>query len=532
MMYIAFFIAGIILFIFGVFLLGKNLRFLLKEKVVKYLRSATKNPVLSTLFGALLTILNQSSTASSVLAVTLVGSGLLSFYSALGIIFGANIGTAVVVNFIAFGITKISFLFILVGFILYLIKKTEKIGLAVFYTGLAFFGLYLVSISVDSFKSNPLILNFLSTNTNWFVLLLLGIILTIITNSSAVTISTGLVLANSGLLSLWSLIFIILGSNIGTTSTTFIISFKGSKNAKRTAVSHVLFNIIGVILVLPILSLIYKLLTSFQLPIANQAALFHLIFNIYITIIFLILIKPFHKLILFLIPGKDDTIELITKYLSNIYIKTPRIALYFVKKEITRHINLAAKMVNKAFPLINNFDSKAKEEIEFLESAVNYLQSDILDFLDQLLIKNKSLNKKQINLIVGYSIITNTIERIGDRATNLAQIANFKVINKEKIPTNVYSITSELSSKVNSVLKDTTSTLHTSKITRKNLNIARHKLNNLKDQYYNDLSDKKYDKTYAITVSDFIFNVERIILDCEIIINTIEKNKKNDSKLV
>lgn len=517
-------ITGIALFLYGIISLSKKFEVIIKEKVTFYLRKITKSPVRGTLFGFLVTAFNQSSSATTVLTLALVSSGLLSFYSSLGILFGANIGTTIIVNLVALGITKISFAFVFIGFILSCTKKTKKIGEIVFYAGLVFFGLFLISLAFDSLKNNPTFLSLLSYTTNPFMAVLYSIIATAIVQSSAITISSALLLSQQGLLELPVIMAIIIGANIGTTITVIIASIGCSLNSKRTALAHLFFNIGGALLFLPFLWQIYFLINPIALPAANKAALFHVFFNLVTAIVFLILIKPFSKFIIKIAPGKDDSIDFLPHYLNKIFINKPEIALSLVKKELKREFILTERMLKKAFPLMHNFNEKSFKEINYIEDAVDNLQGEIASFLDELARKNK-LTKTQINKLVNYSFLTDSIERIADRARNVAQISRYKWLNKEQVSENTLKMLQEISNEVILLNSNCIAIFDGKKYSFKQEISIKESITRIKEAYRKKIEKGEENPSSAMLFSEFIINLERIVYNCGAIAEHLGEEK-------
>lgn len=513
---IIFCIIGVVLFLYGIMRLSKKFEALVKDKITFYLRKITKNQIRGTVFGFIVTALNQSSTATTVLTLVLVSSGLLSFYSSLGILFGANIGTTITVNLVAFGITKISFAIVFIGFILSLIKRTKKIGELVFYTGLVFFGLFLISLALDSLKSNPVFLNVLSQTKNPFLALLYSILFTALIQSSAITVSSAIVLSQQGLLELPVIIAIIIGANIGTTITVLIASIGSSLNSKRTAFAHLFFNIGGALLFLPFLWHLCSLINLINIPIANKAALFHMFFNIVTAAVFLIIVKPYSKFIIKIVPGKDESIDFLPHYLNKIFIKSPNTGLALVKKELKREFLLTEKMLKKAIPLMYKFNEKRFEEINYIENAVDNLQGEIASFLDELSRKNV-LTKAQLNRLVNYSLLTDSIERIADRTVNISQISRYKCLNKEQISGTILKLLIEIGEEAILLNSNCIAMFDGKKYSLKKEEEIKEKIEKTKELYKERVEKGKESPSSAMLFSEFLTNIERIVNNCSII---------------
>lgn len=510
---IMFFIVGVILFLFGIFILSEKLKTLLQEKITIYLRKVTKNKFLATIFGFVITALNQSSSATTVFAVALVSSGLLSFYSSLGIIFGANIGTTITVNLVALGITKFAFILILLGFIMFFIKQTKKIGEIIFYVGLVLFGLYLMSFAIEPLKNDPRIIGLLTKTQNPLLAFFYSLIFTGIIQSSAITISSAILLGQQGLLNLQTILAIILGANIGTTVTALLASIGSSLNSKRTAVAHTLFNAVGAILFLPFVIFSYKIFDIFHLSIGITSALFHVFFNLVITILFLIFIKQFSALMIKIMPGKDDSIDFLPQNLNKIYIKKPNLALHLVKSELKREFSLSERMLKKALPLIEKFNQKRYNEIEYIETAVDNLQGEIAAFLNEIA-KNNILAKEQLKKIVAYSLVVDEIERIADRTLNIAQIARHKKANKEKLSEKTSKLLVELGREIIALNQECISIFDNKKYSLTREELTRQTIKNLREVYKERLVNKKEDPASAMMFSELMVNLERMVINC------------------
>src|SRR3989338_182742 len=272
---------GLVIFIFGIEHLSKEILLLAKQKFNEILRKSTKNRFVSTLLGTIISALMQSSTATTVITVSLVSTGIISFYQSLGIIFGANIGTTITVQFISLKITSLAHFFMIGGFILSIVGRSYRyLGKALFYFGLLFFGLNIISDAVLPIKDDPFILDLFSKLSNVFIALLAGFLVTATVQSSAITTGIVVVLAINGIISLSQALPILLGSNIGTTVTAFISSMRLNVFARRAALAHSIFNVMGVLLLLPFITPFSKFIMYIGGSEAQQIANAHTIFKI------------------------------------------------------------------------------------------------------------------------------------------------------------------------------------------------------------------------------------------------------------
>lgn len=291
-------VTSIILFVFSLENFSREIQHITGEKFRKFLGSSTKLPVVGVLIGAVVTALIQSSSATSVIAISLVNAGVLSFKNSIGIIFGSNVGTTMTAQLVAFKLTSFAPAFIILGFVLNLFKsKYSVFAKSLFYFGFVFFTLNLISSSLAPLQGDERVIKFLTAPQGIFVGVLVGILITALVQSSSVTTGLAVVFTQQGLLSLDNAVPILMGANIGTTVTAFLSVINMDISAKKTAFAHFLFNFGGVILFLPLVFFLQGKLSVLGDNPALALANFHLIFNLITTIIFVLLLKPFVSLI-------------------------------------------------------------------------------------------------------------------------------------------------------------------------------------------------------------------------------------------
>lgn len=291
-------IALVLLFIFSVNKFSNQIEKVAGHSFKLFLRRLTKNPIIGTLTGTAITSVLQSSTATTVMTVGLVNAGIITFYESLGIVFGANIGTTITSQLIAFNVTAIAPFIIILGFLLLKFGKKYSIyGKSVFYFGLVFFCISLITQVVAPLTNNQEVLNVISKITNIPIAIIVGILITTVLQSSSVTSGLILVLATTGLISLPQGVGLMLGANIGTTTTALLGSIPMGIEAKKTALAHFIFNVVGVLIIYPFLPLLNNLILKLGGNTTQQIANIHLLFNLLSTVIFLIFIKQFFALI-------------------------------------------------------------------------------------------------------------------------------------------------------------------------------------------------------------------------------------------
>jgi phosphate:Na+ symporter len=301
-------LTAIVLFIFGLENFSREIERISGEHFRKSLSNATKWPLVGVLIGALVTAVIQSSSATSVISISLVNAGVLSFKNSVGIIFGSNIGTTITAQLVAFKLTNFAPLLIIIGFFLTIVRSRFSIfGKTIFYFGFVFFSLNLIASSLEPLQSNEVLREMLSKPQNPFYAIIIGCVFTAIVQSSSVTTGLAIVFTQQGLLGLENAVPVIMGANIGTTVTAFIAVFNMDIAAKKAALSHFLFNIGGVIIFTPILLIFGHHLSAIKIEPAIALANIHLVFNLATSLIFTLAINPFTRFVdLILGEGKMD----------------------------------------------------------------------------------------------------------------------------------------------------------------------------------------------------------------------------------
>ncbi len=440
---------GVAAFIIGMNMMGANLENAAGKSMRRLMTKATKNRFLGVGTGAAVTAIVTSSSATTVMIVGFVNVGLMTLTQAASVIMGANIGTTVTAFISAISTTGAEFevtaLFAFVAFVGVLMSmlckkdKIKRIGAILQGLGLIFIGMNVMSSSMSNMLTDPEIEGSVRTlfitiggnggAPNWWqiiVLFLLGAGLTGLVQSSAAITAIAISLASSGLISLPMAMFIILGTNVGTCVTALFSSLGASVNAKRTAIVHLLFNVIGsIIFIIPLAftsGYIAAFLNSAIPSVSWQIAIFHMVFNLLTTAILLPFIKYLVKLACFLVPEKkvkEATEE--RGVLDKRLLKTPAIAVGQVRKELTHMGELAFKNYKLALDMLLNGDLSRVEEFAATEKNINDYNSFISSFLVKLSLQDLSeIDEKKVSSF--YHVASDT-ERIGDYAENIVEYA-------------------------------------------------------------------------------------------------------------
>lgn len=411
-------VPGLILFLYGIEHFSREIQRIAGEKFRSLLSKVTETRAGGALLGAAVTATIQSSTATTVIVVGLVGAGIIPFMQSVGIIIGANVGTTVTGQLVALKLTAFAPFFILLGFLLSIFGREYKVlGKPIFYFGLVFFGLTLISEGIEPVKNDPAIVEIFSSLSDIFIALAAGILFTIIMQSSSVTTGIVVLLVGSGLLSIYQGIPLIMGANIGTTLTSMLASLNMDLFARRAAVAHFLFNIGGVVIFLPFLAMFADIVIDFGGTPAQQMANAHTLFNVIAAVIFLVALKPFVSAVEYLVPGKEREIIFRTKYLGDRLPASNKEAFRLIEKELGHSMEITVDMFRHSLYALKD-GSNIYMKVEKLESFNDFLDDKISDAL--ITMSPRKLSKKEAAKTLLLVRMSNAVEQLGDLAKSLA----------------------------------------------------------------------------------------------------------------
>ena len=439
------FFGGLALFLYALKIMNDNLQAVAGNKMKQILKKLTDTPIKGVAVGIVVTGIIQSSSATSVMLIGLVNANLMNLAQAIGVIMGANIGTTVTAQLIAFNLGNFAYIFVIAGIVMLFTRQNktmEKWSYIILGFGLLFISLDVMSSSTVDLKDSPLASSFLTyMSYNPWLAIIAGAIFTMIIQSSSASIGIILVLARTGALSdIESAMYLVYGGNIGTTVKAWFASINVSKTAKRVALVHTLFNIIG--------SIIFTLLTYFGLyqrfiilvtpyDINNPENITHFIanthtyFNILCCFMFLPFVNYLAKLAEYVI--KDDHKENLStgdaKHLDYNLLKTAEIAVEQSIKEMQEMIRLVKNSLETSMELFNTNNYRDLENVEKIENAIDYLQQEITLYL--VAINDKSNSKMISQKIPSLLHTVNDIERIGDYSENINIILNTQILSQK-----------------------------------------------------------------------------------------------------
>ncbi len=423
---------GLGLFLFGMELMSDSIEKVAGARLRRILEIFTTNRFMGMIVGIIFTGIIQSSSACTVMVVSFVNSGLMNLYQAAGVILGANIGTTITSQLVSFNLSKIAPLILLVGVVVMMFTKKEKVrkvAEVVVGFGILFVGLSTMSQAMANMKNEPQVVNLLMSLKNPFLATLMGFALTAIIQSSSVTVSIVLLLANQDLLPLPITLYIILGCNIGACATAMLASMTGKKDAKRAALIHLLFNIIGTVIIYIALFVAGDQIVELIKFISADNGRFVANAHTLIKITQVILLFPFTgwlvKMTYLIVPGEDQKVgyreSYQLKYIGDKVVFNPATAVVEVIKELERMASLAEENLNRAMNALITLDEEDIEEVYEVEKNINFLNHAITDYLVK--INQTTLPIEDLNSLGALFHVVNDIERIGDHAENVADAA-------------------------------------------------------------------------------------------------------------
>ena len=433
---------GLAIFIFGMNEMSSGLKKIAGDRLRKVLKVLTGNPIVGILMGALVTALMQSSSATTVMVIGFVAARLMTLPQAIAVILGANIGTTITAQLVAFKIGHYAYPITAIGFVMmFFFKKTtiKNLGQTIFAFGLLFVGLNLMGDVMKPLAQSQQFADLIVRIQDIPVLgLLVSTGMTLIVQSSSATIAVLQKLAlapgpdGGNLIPLAFALPFLFGSNIGTTITALFASVGAGISARRAAFAHSIFNILGSILFMFLITPFSKFImwiTPAASDVSRQIANAHTVFNIINTLLWLPFIKYLAKFVTLVIPGQDTVIENRPLYLDTKMLSSPSIAMNLATQELVRMAELSTEMMDEAEKAFINNDMIAIKKAHEIEDVIDMLQHEIVHYLSKLL-SSSSLTEHQSIRLTGLLHVVSDLERIGDYCDNIAGSAQVKIDKK------------------------------------------------------------------------------------------------------
>ncbi len=429
-------LGGLALFLYGMKLMGEGLEKAAGDRLKRLLESLTRNPLMGLLVGVVFTMIIQSSSATTVMVVGFVNAGLLDLMQATGVILGANIGTTVTAWIVAgFQATAFMPLILLIGvaMMMFLKKlKLQRVGQVIAGFGMLFVGMGMMSDAMKPLAESAEFARLMTAFSNPIMALLVGVAVTAIIQSSSASVGILEMLAIQGLVPLETSLYIIMGTNIGTCVTAMLSAVGATRTAKRAALIHLMFNVLGTLVVFILVSLlpVSTWIGHIDGP-ALQIAVAHTSFKVFEVLCFVLLRKWLVKLVMILVPGEDKQGEdKSLKFLDDRILSTPPIAVAQICKEIERMGDIAIANLTRAMDAFFNKDSSLINEVEQNEDVVNYLNHEITRYM--VAAAQLDLPASDVEQLGEMFHVVNDLERIGDHAENMAEYAKSRI--DEEIP--------------------------------------------------------------------------------------------------
>lgn len=508
---------GLGLFLYGMKIMGDGLENAAGDKLKSVLEKLTSNKYIGVVVGAIVTAIIQSSSGTTVMIVSFVNAGLMTLSQAAGVIMGANIGTTITAQMVSLDLNKIAPLVIGIGSIILLVgknKKTRDLASIAIGFGILFMGMDLMGNSMDPVAESEWFKEFIIVvSDNKILGLLAGLGLTAIIQSSAATTVILIALASTGAIDMRLAFPVILGCNIGTCVTALLASLGTNRTAKKAALMHLLFNTFGAIIFFPFIDPFINLIQSTSPEVARQVANSHTIFNVVVTLIMLPLSEYLVKVVNLILPGDGGIEKKGAIYLDKRLFETPVIANGQVIKETLRMANKAKENVVLAMKAFMENDPEAVEKVYDNENTINILEKEITDYLVEL--SQLELPEDDIKLFSSTYHVINDIERIGDHAENIADLA------AEKMKNNVH-LGDEAKKELKAIFEKTIEAIELSVDSYGNRNFESNKkleeveseIDNLKKEFRQNnirrLKERVCSADSSVVFLDLISNLERI----------------------
>ncbi len=423
-------LGGLGLFLYGIKIMGESLQDLAGDRMRQLIGSLTRTPLRGVLVGTLVTMLLQSSSGTTVMTVSFVHVGLMTLKQALGVIMGANVGTTVTAQLIAFKIKDYALPIIGLGMMLAVFgrsKKQKYVGNGMVGFGLLFLGMQNMEGSMNFLREHQDL--FLAFAHNPLLGVLAGALLTMVVQSSSATVGLTIAMASQGLLSLPAAIPILIGDNLGTTITAVLASLGSGRAAKQAALGHVLFNFFGGIFALLVLPLFTHVVSLSSDNIARQLANAHTLFNVGNTLIFLPFTNYFVKLIQKILPPDESSVLRGPLYLDPLLIKAaPAAAVDAVRKEVVLMGRSTQSMLRDVHTAFVENDLRMIVQVNGTEKVVNDLNHEINRYAGELWQAN--LSEDLSTVLASYVNGVGDLERVGDHAQNLIELYEYKRENR------------------------------------------------------------------------------------------------------
>ncbi|HIT00155.1 MAG TPA: Na/Pi cotransporter family protein [Candidatus Faecaligallichristensenella faecipullorum] len=428
--------SGLGLFLYGMKMMGEGLEKAAGANLRRLLEKLTKNTFMGVLVGAVFTAIIQSSSATTVMVVGFVNAGLMNLAQATGLIMGANIGTTITGQLVAFKLTEVAPIFLLAGVVMILFFKNpriQRIGGIVAGFGVLFVGMDLMSSAMEPLKDMPEFISLVTAFSNPVLAMLVGVAMTALIQSSSAAVGLIQILGATGVLPLQTAMYLVLGTGIGTCVTALLASVGTSPMARRAAVIHLMLNVFGTTILLILFQIlpVEQWIASSSGDISREIANVNTLFKVFEVVVFLPFSGMLVKLSEIIVPGEEQTEdEKRLMYIDDRILSTPPIAVAQLCKEVERMGRMAVDNLEHATMDFIQGKADDVDQIEQTEDVVNFLNHEITRFMVSA--SQLKLPPRDMQLLASLFHVVNDLERIGDHAENMAEYAVMRV--QKKVP--------------------------------------------------------------------------------------------------
>lgn len=511
---------GLGIFLYGMAQMTTAFEVITGDRIKRVFEILIGNRFTACLAGIIVTSMIQSSSATTVMVVGFVNSAVMTLQQAAGIIIGANIGTTVTGQLIAFKISHYSHLFIIIGVLTIFLAKSRRskmIGQALTGFGLLFIGMDFIKEVVAPLKESKEVIGFIAAiSENIFAGIAVGAIFTVILQSSSATVALTMTMASSGLVSFPTAVALILGDNIGTTITALLASIPARRNAKRAALIHTIYNVLGasiIVIIFPYYINFVQSMSSKGAGIARLVANAHTFFNLANALFFIAFTGFLARVSFFILPQTAEEKERETTYLDKRLLNVPALAVAAARKQSMIMAGLAGQNLEESIKIITKFDRKNKDQILKRENSIDSAEDDIVKYL--ALIEEKSVTKEDSENIVRLIHFVNDMERVGDQCENIVKILEDKFERSIKFTPDAEKGLQEMSDLVLQMRKNAMTAFSDSQIEAADLTYALEKRVNLmehdlRNDHIERLSNGKCNYIAGFFYLDIIEKLERI----------------------
>ncbi len=462
-------LGGLALFLYGMEKMAEALKAVAGERLRQILERLTSNRLVAAATGAFVTAVIQSSSVTTVMVVGFITAGLMSMSQSIGVIMGANIGTTITAQIIAFKVTKLASLMIAAGFAMTFLsqrRRTQQKGAGLMGLGLVFFGMTVMGHAMEPLRGFQPFLDWMIRLDSPLLGILVGGLFTALVQSSSATTGIVIVMASQGLISLEAGIALAFGANIGTCVTALLASIGRTREALRASTVHVLFNLGGVLLWLPLIGWLADLVTAMS-PVAEgltgsarlaaetprQIANAHTVFNIVNTLVFLPFAGQLARLVEYLVPDRpwQESEEVVARYLDDELLETPILALGRVRLELLTQGERVREMLADVLPAVLQGDVEEVDRIAAMDDMVDALHGQIVTYIGRL--STQSLGEKEGSELMELLEATNSLENIGDIIeTNLVRLGRERIERRVSVSQGTAKVLTEFHQAVSRAL--------------------------------------------------------------------------------